>query len=309
MKVLFCENQLGYRGTSVALFDYAVGNEDILGNMSFIAAPKNSDLRSWPKFEERFPDRVFLYEDFNDLQNVVDNEGIDVVYQIISGEDTSKKLKNTKNVYHAVFNVKNPEITAYVSTWLRDQHPGSKCCPHIVSLPECTEDYRPFLSIPDNAFVIGRYGGYDQLNIPYIPEVLKAFLEQRKDAYVILMNTKNLGFVHDRIIYIDATTDEYQKAGFLNTCDVFLTGRTDGESFGLSIAEACFCNLPVITNSDGRDKNHLEMLKSRGYYYESPNELFSILTNFQNKDFDYKSLVAEFSAEKVMQQFNQTFLQ
>lgn len=308
MKVLFHENQLGYRGTSVALFDYAVGNEDILGNMSFIAAPKNSELTSLEKFEEQFPNSVFLYEDFNDLQTIVDNEGIDVVYQIISGEDTSKKLLNTKNVYHAVFNVKNPEITAYVSSWLADQHPGSKYCPHIVSLPEVIEDYRSYLNIPDSALVIGRYGGEDTFDLPYLADVINAVVEQNPNIWFFFMNTNRITPYHTRIIHVDGTTDEYMKAAFLQTCDAFMTGRVMGESFGLSIAEACFYNLPVITNSDGRDKNHIEMLKSHGYYYESANELYAILTNFQKKDFDYRSLVAEFSPEKTMKIFEQTFL-
>ena len=308
MKVLFCENQLGYRGTSIALFDYAVGNEDILGNKSFIAAPRNSELTSLEKFQEYFRERLFLYDDFNELQALVDNEKIDVVYQIISGEDTSKKLLNTKNVYHAVFNVKNPEITAYVSSWLADQHPGSKYCPHIVSLPEVIEDYRSYLNIPDSAVVIGRYGGSDTFDLPYLADVINAVVEQNPNIWFFFMNTNRITPYHTRIIHVDATTDDYMKAAFLQTCTTFMTGRQMGESFGLSIAEACFYNLPVITNSDGRDKNHLRILGPAGYYYESANELYSILTNFEKKEFDYKSLVKQFSPENVMKQFEQTFL-
>lgn len=306
--VLFCENQLGYRGTSVALFDYAVGNEDILGNKSFIAAPINGELTSLEKFQEYFRERLFLYEDFNDLQAFVDDEKIDVVYQIISGEDTSKKLLNTKNVYHAVFNVKNPEITAYVSSWLADQHPGSKYCPHIVSLPDIKDNYREQLGIPIDAFVYGRLGGYDQFDLPYVSDVIKAVVEQRPNTYFLFMNTAPLNFDHPNVWNIGATTDVESKTGFINTCDVMIHSRSDGESFGLSICEFLHQNKPVITNSDGRDKNHLRILGPAGYYYESANELYSILTNFQKKDFDYRSLVAEFSPARVMKQFEQTFL-
>lgn len=307
-KIILHSNQLGLRGTEVALFSYAEGNEDILGNESYIAAPKNCDLRSWPKFVERFGDRVYLYNKFSDLQVLVDDEKIDVVYQIISGQDTSLKLQNTKNVYHAVFNHRNPEITAYVSEWLAEQHPGSQFVPHIVTLPEVTEDYRPFLSMPDDVVVIGRYGGFDQLDISYIPSIIEYVVNQNPKMYFLLMNTASLGFNHPRVIYLDATTDLHEKAGFLNTLDAFITGRTDGESFGLSIAEACLYNLPVITNSDGRDKNHMKILGPHGFYYESANELAAILMNFKRNNFDYRQLVKQYEPHTVMLKFKEVFL-
>jgi hypothetical protein len=64
MNILFHENQLCVRGTSVALYDYAHYNETILGNVSYIAAPSNSDLSALEKFKTRFGDRVILYNNF-----------------------------------------------------------------------------------------------------------------------------------------------------------------------------------------------------------------------------------------------------
>lgn len=42
MKILFHENQLSYRDTTTALFDYAKYNQEILGNESIIVYQKNN---------------------------------------------------------------------------------------------------------------------------------------------------------------------------------------------------------------------------------------------------------------------------
>jgi hypothetical protein len=62
--IAFHSNQLGIRGTEVALYDYAHYNEEILRNKSYIISSAKADLATLKKFEKRF--EVFLYEDFKD---------------------------------------------------------------------------------------------------------------------------------------------------------------------------------------------------------------------------------------------------
>ena len=64
MNIVFHSNQLSIRGTETALYDYAHYNETLLGNVSYIMAPANSDMASYEKFLQRFGDRVILYTDF-----------------------------------------------------------------------------------------------------------------------------------------------------------------------------------------------------------------------------------------------------
>lgn len=59
-RVIFYSNQLGVRGTEVAMYDHAVANEDVLGNKSYVASRKNSDLFALSKFSDRFD--VFLFD-------------------------------------------------------------------------------------------------------------------------------------------------------------------------------------------------------------------------------------------------------
>ena len=59
--VLFHSNQLGMRGTEVALYDYALYNEIILGNKSIIVSDSTKELSTLDKFKSKF--EVLLYEE------------------------------------------------------------------------------------------------------------------------------------------------------------------------------------------------------------------------------------------------------
>jgi len=58
-----------------------------------------------------------------------------------------------------------------------------------------------------------------------------------------------------------------------------------------------------VTNINCRDRNHIHVLKDRGFYYSSPNELYSILGSIEKKDYKVKDLVSNFSPEVVMKKF------
>lgn len=50
MKIAFHSSYLGYRGTEVAMMDYARGNQELLGNQSFFLMPWREGERNtrWP---------------------------------------------------------------------------------------------------------------------------------------------------------------------------------------------------------------------------------------------------------------------
>ena len=310
MNVLFHSNQLGIRGTEIALYDYAHYNETILGNTSYIAAPINSDRTSNEKFVNRFgADRILLYNDFSSLQPIVERLGITHAYYIKGGANDGKLIHGVKNFVHAVFDGSQPHGDVYmtVSKWLGDKF-NLDYLPHIVSLPDVKYDYREHLGIPQDAVVFGRYGGYDQFDVPYLAEIIRHF-ERRDDKYFLFMNTKILS-VDNRhnIIYLDGTTDVEIKTAFINTCDVMLHGRTEGETFGLAIAEFLHQNKPVITNISCRDRHHIELMSSKGFYYESKEELWAMISRFQKKDYHVKQLVDQFNPEIVINKFKESFL-
>jgi len=309
MNILFHENQFGIRGTSVALYDYAHYNETILGNVSYIAAPANSEMDTYDKFVSRFgKERILLYEDFSDLvENVKKHYDIKAVYFIKSGFYDGKLIPGIKNIVHAVFSGDSPHGDVYVavSKWLGDKY-DIDYLPHIVSLPDVPQEYnyRNYYGISDTDIVFGRYGGFNQFDLPYLPNVIQAAAD--RGIKFLLMNTKVMhNKEHPNIIYLNPTYDLETKNAFINTCDAMIHGRTEGETFGLAVAEFTYMNKPVVTNIECRDRNHILMLKDKGFYYNSPEELHSILLNFQKKNYNVKHLIDEFSPEKVMSKFKQ----
>jgi len=304
MKILFHSNQLGLRGTEVALYEYAHYNETILGNTSYIAAPLSSDMGSLEKFRERFTNRVMLYNSFDYLNSL----NIDAAYFIKAGINDGLLFPGIKNIVHYVFDGSDPHGDIYigVSEWLGNKY-GTNYLPHIVKLPDIKENYRDYFKFKDTDLVLGRYGGEDQFDIPYLKEVVEACANA--GVKFIFMNTKVITLDHPNIIYITPTYEEIIKRAFINTCDVMIHGRLEGESFGLSIGEFLYCNKPVITNIESRDRNHIHILKDKGYYYSNANELYNIILNFNKQNINnVDTLVSDFSPEKVMNKFK-TFLQ
>jgi len=304
MNILFVENQFGLRGTSVALYDYAHYNEEILGNVSYVAAPADSDMAAKQKFVDRFGDRVLLYEDFQSFSNTVaDLYSIDYAYFIKAGHRDGRIVPGVKNFVHVVFNGSEPHGDNYVavSDWLGEKY-MIEYLPHIVSLPkEVKNDFREYLNIPKEATVFGRYGGYSQFDVPYLSEALYHAAE--KGRYFLLMNTAPLAKPHPNIMYLHAETDLNVKAAFINTCDAMIHGRTDGETFGLAVAEFLHQNKPVIANWECRDRNHIYVMGDHGMYYRNCDDLKSLLNGFEKKDYNVKHLVDQFKPEVIMNKF------
>ncbi len=298
MKIGFHSNQLGIRGTEVALYDYALGNQEILGNESIVFAPKNSDLTTYDKFSKKIP--VYLYDNFEELEGF----GLDWCYFIKYGTNDNKLLKSAKNFVHAVFNVNDPhgDVYAYVSEWLGEVH-NSPYLPHIVTPQNHTQNFRQSLSIPEDAIVFGRYGGYDQFDYGWVKTVIQDVVKNNSNMYFLFLHTKKF-IDHPQVLFFGGTDDISKKTAFINTCDVMLHARQEGESFGLSICEFLAQNKPVITNPEGRDKNHVKILGDKGIYYTNTKELYTILTEFTPTNKNYTPLIDQFHPEKVMNKFN-----
>jgi hypothetical protein len=90
-RIIFFSNQLGLRGTEIALFDYAKYNQDILGNQSIVFAHEITDGRAYKKFKKEFdvvisPSEVSLLQDLRAIKP-------DLFYKICAG----KREKNSRH--------------------------------------------------------------------------------------------------------------------------------------------------------------------------------------------------------------------
>lgn len=318
MKIAFHSNQLGLRGVEVALYDYALYNEEILGNKSLIISDANSDLQALEKFKNRFD--VVLYQDFKEVIAEVDTRKIDIVYYQKAGNYDGKIVPNAKNVVHSVFQLHQPhgEVYGYISKWLANKMSGGNLpyVPYIVDILKYDheQNYRKFFNIPKEATVFGYYGGADSFNIDFVKRAVIDIAKKRKDIYFLFMNSDHFGEVLDNVIFLEGTTDFDKKIGFINTCDACIHARNGGESFGLTVAEFSSKNKPVITTSYCtvalNDLAHLDMLGDKAILYNNYEDLIQILNNFQDikNTKENWNCYSIYNPNEVMYQFKNVFL-
>lgn len=313
MKILFHTHTLNFRGTAVAVYDYARYNEEILGNNSVIlynsSTPYEKDMgteiESLNHIKKRFDVRE--YSDPREIEGIC--KDIDLAYFIRAGHQEPLPT-NVKTVIHCVFQHNNPhgDVYAYISEWLSNKMTNgvSPFVPHIVSLPEPTDNYREKFNIKDK-IVIGRFGGFYKFDIPFVREAVKQILEESEDHIFLFVNT--MPFVkHKRAIFIDSVTDLQKKSNFISTCDGFLHARQEGESFGLALCESLFHNKPTLAWNGGRDQHHIQLLKGTDLLYNETNVKEKIL-GIREFNQNYKSIVSKFNPTDVMKKFKEVFIE
>lgn len=322
MRVLFHTSGFGYRGTDVATYDYALFNREILGNESYILAPgKTRDLSVdvYSKFRSSFP--IFHYDGPADLERAIGRTKSDVFYCLKGGFNDGISTKSIKMCVHCVFRHTDfhGDVYAYISNWLAAEMTGGKqpFVPHVVHLPEVEGDLRASLGIPKDAIVFGRSGGLKTFNLRMAHAAVRKISAARNDVYFLFLNTEPVrrgrldrrALQSDHIIYLPPTTDLVSKVLFINTCDAMLHARSDGETFGLAVAEFSIKNKPVFTYSASEDKAHIQMLGEKGLLYDNADDLFRMLMDFRpdpSKNWDAYS--RDYNPKAVMAKFEDVFL-
>ena len=315
MKILFHANTINYRGTTVAITDYAKYNQEILGNESVITYCKTNGIEKDMGNEQAVIDE--LEKEFEvvgyragDLEKKIDDLHIDLAYFINSGQKESLPT-NCKTAVHAVFQFNQPhgDRYAYISDWLSQKMSGGDIpfVPHIVQLPDTTENYRSAFNIREDQIVIGRIGGYYTFDIPFVKEYIKRLVTDN-DAFIFLFAGTEPFISHPNVRFINEFHNPLKKAKFINTCDVMLHARDRGESFGLSIAEFLSLNKPVLAWNGGHDLNHLDMLKDSGLLYNDANDLNYLLHNLPDFKEDWTKRVEQYKPIPVMNKFKEVFL-
>ena len=176
----------------------------------------------------------------------------------------------------------------------------------MVDLPNTDTHLRDELNIPHDAIVLGRYGGFHQFDLNIAHNAIKKFLNINKtnNVYFLFMNTVEF-YHHENIIYLDKNIDLLYKTNFINTCDAMIHARSDGETFGLAIAEFSIKNKPIITCPCG-DLEHILLLGDKAITYNNTEELLDIFSNIkelfsQHSDWN---CYREYTPEKVMDIFD-----
>ena len=314
MKIAFWDNSLSIRGTTVALFDYAYYNKTLLGNESIILydnTRSDTDINVLEKFKKEF--KVFGVGNFQDIDPILIEELCDILYIIEAGQALDRVCKACKTVNHCVFTCDQPhgDVYASIAPWVGGNNGKYPHVPHMVNLPDATDDMRTELNIPKDATVFGRHGGSKEFDIDYVKRIVVEIAKSNSNIFFLLLNTERFCESLPNIIHLDGIVDLEKKVVFINTCDAMLHARNGGEVFSCSMGEFSIKNKPIFCTTaiypDGHGHRHL--LGDNAFWY-TENTLKNMLLEF-NKDEESKkdwNMYKEYTPEKVMQIFKKVFI-
>lgn len=324
MKIGIHSNQFDGRGTGKVSYDYAVALRDILGHDVVLLTTYDDPNEGLPKIQEKF--QVFQYRGNanttpsadvkKQLEKIVFEQKLDFVQMMKSGRNDNINPDNCKTGTHYIFDGSQPHGTKFaaVSNFLAQKFNHKAYVPHIIQSIAPTKDIRAALNIPKDALVIGRHGGKDSFDLPFVHQAVADILELRKDVYFLFLST-NQFITHERAIFFPWIKDERGKFNLIHACDIMLHARRIGETFGIAVGEFNVTNKPVMTWSGtghtGYDLAHIEHLNSNTYLYNDYNDLMATLKQLdvnyiRNGKWDV--FTEKFSPKAVITQYKNIFL-
>jgi hypothetical protein len=323
MRIAFIENHLSIRGTTQSIYDYADQNEHILHNESFIITRPyhlvqhsiDADKIVYDKFASRF--KICYYTHVSEIPAILQAERADAAYVQKSG-DSGDGLYNfgvCKTFVHAVFQPRCPhgDFYAGISDWLNIQFKTNiPVLPYIATLPNCDDNMRETLQIPKDAIVFGRHGGYDAFDLVEAQQAVERVSRERPDIYFVFLHTRPFCSARKNIIHLTRITDPIEKVKFINTCDAMVYGRSEGETFGLAIAEFSMRNKPIFGIYEHHKMEslmHKVILKDRAFWWKTEEELVQKMLAFtpEQRDTCQKedwNMYRDYSPENVMKLFD-----
>jgi hypothetical protein len=316
MKIAFHDNSLSLRGTTVAIYDWAYWMRYYFNIDPIIMFNENNsanDLNVYEKFKSEF--EVFGYSEKNQIDFILEKNKCDYFFMMKGGNKDGVISTVCKNLVSATSGAWTKEwihgdVYAMCSNWLSKLTNYSvPCVPHIVNLPDIDLDMREKLNIPKDSLVLGRNGGWDTFDIPFVKDAICQVLEERNDIWFIFQFTKPF-IIHERVIYLPGDSNLENKTKFVNTCDAMIHARYVGESFGLSCGEFSIRNKPIITFYNSPERNHIDTLGEKGIYYKDISDILYILKNLdkeQINSLDWNCYQA-YTPEKVSQKFKKIYL-
>jgi hypothetical protein len=315
IKIAFHGNPLNERGTAVAIYDYAFYGREYFNFEPVIIYNSNHEYNAdiaIQRFAKQF--ETIPYNNFNELESIIDYTAADYFYVIKFGTISDEIVSNSKNLVHSVY-VSDPQhvhghryatVSEYQSSLSNFSIPY---VPHMIYPIDENETLREQLGIPMSAIVLGRYGGWDTFDVPFIWESILHSLEQRNDLWYIFLNTPR-EISHSRCIFLDKIVDPKEKTKFVNTSDFMIHGGYRGETFGLAILEFAIRNKNIIVfdNFYGGRNHHL-YLGDNCFRYNSKDSLNNILLNIEKKNyFNTEYLIEKYNPKTVMNKFVEVFL-
>jgi len=332
MKIAFHSSYLGFRGTEVALMDYAWGNQALLGNESLFLLPWRQDAERHPVvpvMQKTAP--VRFYKNADEREAILREEGVGFFYCVKNGFNDGIYSRTVPTGIHAIFRESefHGDVFAYISGWLSRvmAYGQAAVAPWMVRLAETDDDLRQDFGIPAEARVFGRHGGEDSFDIPWVQEAVVQAARNDPHLWFLFLNTREFGGARrpSHLQFLPGTADPKTKRMFLNTCDAMIHGRQRGETLGMACLEFAFLGKPVLTYAASPEQAHLEILGDAAVAYRDAQDLREYLedrgrwsvaggrrSEAHRQPFSTEESVdhafKDYQPEAVMRKFEQVFL-
>lgn len=293
MLVAFIENVLGIRGTQGNAWALAHFNETMLHNKSIIVARSLRTYRDADVSDESirfFTDRfeTHFIPDLAAIDTFLKKRGVEVAYTALAGgaADTDTHTPTTvPTIVHCVFCNYGTKgsVRAAISPYI---WPPATVLPNIVYVDHAeTGDLRNELGISHDAIVLGRYGGYNTFDVPFVVDHIKRCARARPHIFFLFMNTRD--FTTEpmpNIMFLPPRRDVTYKTRFIRTCDAMLHARSDGETHGMACGEFALLNRPVITTRWGATAHIDVYLKNRAVVVHDADSLQTAIDSVKPHD-------------------------
>ena len=264
IKLGLSEPAFGHRGTLRSMRDYARFARQVL-KVDTVLFIQHSEFDADKKMRiEADAGKLIAYT--GSLNDALRSNPVDVLVMQRAGW-VEERPTVMPCVIHCVF--------TNLITWGEKHTRISECVPstknspvvhYTVVMPDGDGSaFRARHNIPQDALVVGRHGGYETFDVPFVWQSIAAALEQRPSLYFVFMNTDTPPQfkTHPRVVTVPITADLQDISDFVNGCDAMLHARVYGETFGLACAEFAYFGKPVLSYSIApADANyHYELLK------------------------------------------------
>lgn len=317
MKIAFHDNSLCLFGTTLAIKNWAFWGRELFDYEPIFLYNQNHRANNTDvikDFKSEFNDKVFAYSNPSEIDQILSDNQCDYFLMEKCGRPDGVISTVSKNLINAIaicsINDVHGDVFAMGSEWLsKITNYRIPFVPYIVYLPDINIDLREDLSIPKDALVLGRNGGFETFDISFVKEAINEVINLRQDLWFVFQCTEKF-IDHPRIIFLPCSNDSEYKTKFINTCDAMLHARTVGESFGMACGEFSIRNKPIITWYDSVEKSHIDILGSAGIYYSTKSDIVNILLTISKFDINDKNwnCYTDYCPELVMKKFHKIYI-
>lgn len=282
----FAETDLGHKSVVLAGPNGGAGDTDPRRRSDF--SQSNYD-RICSRFPVRFYDRM---EQFLEVAKEME---CNIIYtqDNAGGENTGLRVfqgSGIKTIFHCMgwCHHRNGDLFAVTSSWMQAMYNQGPIIPLIVTecpraQPGAPQKLRADRDIPIDAPLLCYLGSSGSFNLDSTRNALfkdeattNDWLSKVPTLHLMFMPPQGGIPVHPRIHSVPANSSVDALAAYYATCDAMLHARSNGESFGMAVAEFSRCNKPVITMDngirgkavDGYETAHVEMLGDKIWGYK-----------------------------------------